>query len=135
MKKLTRYFLALLIMTLSLPFTGSVYANSTQQNCPDPINLVESYSLQEVRLAVQKLVPQKFPAEDIVGWQIIKIQPLKEAGNYYGIGKTYCGKEVADKSWFVEVFFPKFAPSESASKYQLFLAKDKEKGWSIWFVY
>ncbi|MEE3952767.1 hypothetical protein [Peribacillus frigoritolerans] len=50
------------------------------------------------------------------------------------MAKTFCGKEIAEKSWLVRLDFPK-APGANLAQGQIFLAKSKEKGWFVWFRY
>jgi hypothetical protein len=50
------------------------------------------------------------------------------------MAKNFCGKEIADRSWLVRVYFPKWeGKSASNLEGQIFLAKSKEKGWFVWF--
>ena len=42
------------------------------------------------------------------------------------MAKTFCGKEIAEKSWLVRLDFPK-APGADLAQGQIFLAKVKKK--------
>ena len=73
-------------------------------------------------------------------WNVVTAKPFpKTVGNeeeedYFGMAKTFCGKEIAEKSWLVRLDFPK-APGANLAQGQIFLAKSKEKGWFVWFQY
>ena len=41
------------------------------------------------------------------------------------MAKNYCGEEIADNSWFVEVLFPQYLPAYDASHRQIFVTKNK----------
>ncbi|WP_251025479.1 MULTISPECIES: hypothetical protein [unclassified Bacillus (in: firmicutes)] len=50
------------------------------------------------------------------------------------MAKTFCSKEIAEKSWLIRLDFPK-ATGANLGQGQIFLAKSKEKGWFVWFQY
>lgn len=64
-------------------------------------------------------------------WNVVTAKPfLNIVGNkeeaYFGMAKTFCGKEIAEKSWLVRLDFPK-APEADLAQGQIFLGKSKEK--------
>mgnify|MGYP007046088070 CR=1 FL=1 len=132
-------------MIISLfSFTTKVYAQP--EKCPVLSNLEEVTikDKQEVVKALKTIIPQTYEvgesSDNYSEWNIVSAVPFpmtvgnKKEEDYYGMAKYFCGKEIADKSWLVRLDFPKIQGA-SASQGQLFLAKNKEKGWFVWFRY
>lgn len=143
MKKLYALILIISIFTLA-PFES--YAQP--KNCP-VLSDLEKTSLKDknnVIEALNTLIPETYGVgiDDFpymyTKWNVVTAKPFlntvgnKEEEAYFGMAKTFCGKEIAEKSWLVRLDFPK-APGADLAQGQIFLAKSKEKGWFVWFQY
>lgn len=128
--------LAVFFIMAAVP--DGVYAEEGKQNnlCPNPEQLGSIKSDDEVRDHLDEVVAS-LPGygEEMKGWEIKRSQPLLGTGIYYKMGERACGEKVAMHSWFVELYFPKLAPSESASHLRLFIAKGKKNDWFWWYRY
>jgi len=137
-----------LILIMSLFTFVSFEAYAQPKNCP-VLSELEKISLKdkkEVIEALNTLIPKTYGTglEDLpdlyTKWNVVTAKPFpKTVGNkieegYFGMAKTFCGKEIAEKSWLVRLDFPK-APGADLAQGQIFLAKSKEKGWFVWFRY
>ncbi|WP_255368044.1 hypothetical protein [Psychrobacillus sp. OK032] len=137
-----------LILIISLFTLVSFEAYAQPKNCP-VLSELEKISLKdkkEVIEALNTLIPKTYGTglEDLpdiyTKWNVVTAKPFpKTVGNkieegYFGMAKTFCGKEIAEKSWLVRLDFPK-APGADLAQGQIFLAKSKEKGWFVWFRY
>jgi len=71
-------------------------------------------------------------------WNVVTAKPFpstvgnKEEEAYFGMAKTFCAREIAEKSWLLRSDFPK-APGADLAQGQIFLAKSKEKGCFVGF--
>ncbi|MEG9295053.1 hypothetical protein V6B33_01210 [Mangrovibacillus sp. Mu-81] len=143
MKALTLSLFAISFFTL-----GSVEVHAQSNDCP-VLSELEQTSIQdtkEVIGALNSLIPKTYGTgiDDFPGiytkWSIVTAKPFPETvGNkeeevYFGMAKSFCGKEIAEMSWLVRLEFPQ-APGASLAQGQIFLAKSKEKGWFVWFQY
>ncbi|MGE7837246.1 hypothetical protein [Viridibacillus arvi] len=137
-----------LILMISLFNLVSFEAYAQPKNCP-VLSELEKTSLKdkkEVIEALNTLIPKTYGTglDDLpdlyTKWNVVTAKPFpKTVGNkieegYFGMAKTFCGKEIAEKSWLVRLDFPK-APGADLAQGQIFLAKSKEKGWFVWFRY
>lgn len=92
-------------------------------------------------MQLNELVPLAYPDKMYKEWKVSEMVPLYKAEGinydkvYYKIVEKLCNKEVADHSWLVELEFPNFLPSASASTGIMFVVKDNEKGWYVWYTY
>ncbi|WP_246206693.1 hypothetical protein [Virgibacillus ihumii] len=143
MKKIMLVTLALLLFGTT---AGSVRAGSVE--CPEPSDLEETSmdDEKELRKALEKIIPKVYAQGDDADmyseWKIITAKSFpKTVGDnhnevYYEMAINFCGKDVAEKSWLVRIHFPKWeGKSASNAEGQIFLAKNKEKGWFVWFRY
>ncbi|CEG27201.1 hypothetical protein [Bacillus sp. B-jedd] len=140
--------LGLLLFTLSLYISGSLEVYAQPKECPVLSELKETslYDRKEVIEALKTLIPKTYGTgiddyPDIyTKWNVVSAKPFPETiGNkeeeaYFGMAKTFCGREIAEKSWLVRLDFPK-APGANLAQGQIFLANSKEKGWFVWFRY
>ena len=155
MKKKLLAFILTGIVIISITF--AVQANvddSTSliekvENCPRESNLVETSNedREELTKALGTLIPETYIQGDENGeyysdWSIITVTPLpmtigsQKDDIYYEIAKNFCGKEVANKSWLIQMNFPQWeGVSASNTEGQIFVAKTKEKGWFVWYRY
>ena len=137
-----------LILIISLFTLVSFEAYAQPKNCP-VLSELEKKSLKdkkEVIEALNTLIPKTYGTglDDLpdiyTKWNVVTAKPfLDTVGNqeeegYFGMAKTFCGKEIAEKSWLVRLGFPK-APGADLAQGQIFLAKSKEIGWFVWFQY
>ncbi|MGV2448105.1 UNVERIFIED_CONTAM: hypothetical protein FO527_29375 [Bacillus sp. ATCC 13368] len=128
-------------------FFGSIQGYAQPKECP-VLSELEKTSIKdkkEVIKVLNTLIPKtygklnEFP-DIYTMWNVVTATPFpKTVGNkneedYFGMAKTFCGKEIAEKSWLVRLDFPK-APGANLAQGQIFLAKSKEKGWFVWFRY
>jgi hypothetical protein len=116
-------------------------APKTYVKCPRVSDIVETTAQDKQGLlnALRTIVPQIYTDEKYSEWQVTLAEPMPKLTGfdkgYYGMAKNFCGKEVANHTWLVKLLFPKLLPSASVSQGQIYLVKDKEKGWSVWFRY
>lgn len=142
-----RSFLRLIVASILLAVTGSVgapterewsaAAQSSAMECPAvrDIDIAGPEAAAEIRAVVDQLVKGAYPAApEYQEWEIRRIAPLTQAEAYHGIAQTLCGAAVADRSWLVELRFPKLEPSASLSQGQLFVAKIRGR-WTTWYQY
>ncbi|MFJ5771700.1 hypothetical protein [Psychrobacillus sp. NPDC093180] len=137
-----------LILIISMLTLVSFESYAQPKNCP-VLSELEVTSLQdkkEVIEALNTLIPKTYGTglDDFpymyTKWNVVTAKPfINTVGNkveegYFGMAKTFCGKEIAEKSWLVRLDFPK-APGADLAQGQIFLAKSKEIGWFVWFRY
>jgi len=140
--------LTILTITIPILFFGLIQGYAQPKECP-VLSELEQTSIKdrkEVIEALNTLIPKTYGTgiddfPDIyTEWNVVTAKPfpktvgIKEEEDYFGMAKTFCGKEIAEKSWLVRLDFPK-APGANLAQGQLFLAKSKEKGWFVWFQY
>ena len=143
MKKL---YALILIISLFTLVSFEVFAQP--KKCP-VLSEIEKTSLKdkkEVIEALNTLIPKTYGTglDDLpdiyTEWNVVTAKPFpntvgnKEEEDYFGMAKTFCGKEIAERSWLVRLNFPK-APGADLAQGQIFLAKSKEKEWFVWFQY
>ena len=143
MKKL---YALILIISLFTLVSFEVFAQP--KKCP-VLSEIEKTSLKdkkEVIEALNTLIPKTYGTglDDLpdiyTEWNVVTAKPFpntvgnKEEEDYFGMAKTFCGKEIAERSWLVRLNFPK-APGADLAQGQIFLAKSNEKGWFVWFQY
>lgn len=140
--------LVLLLFTVSFFTLGTLEVHAQPEECPVLSELKQTSieDRKEVIEALNSLIPKTYGAglDDLpdiyTKWNIVTAKPFpetvgsKEEDAYFGMAKTFCGIEIAEKSWLVRLDFPK-APGANLAQGQIFLAKSKEKGWFVWFRY
>ena len=140
--------LYVLILIISLFTLVSFEAYAQPKKCPI-LSELEKTSLKdkkEVIEALNTLIPKTYGTglDDIpdmyTKWNVVTAKPfLNTVGNeieegYFGMAKTFCGKEIAERSWLGRLDFPK-APGADLAPGQIFLAKRKGEGWFVWVQY
>ncbi|WP_084544150.1 hypothetical protein [Paenisporosarcina indica] len=119
------------------------------KSCPKESDLVETSidNQEELVNELDFLIPDTYIKGDEYGenykeWIVTTVMPLPKTVDdttvdvYYEIAKNLCGKEVANKSWLIQIDFPKWDDvSASNSEGQIFVAKNKETGWYVWYRY
>jgi hypothetical protein len=71
-------------------------------------------------------------------WEVALAPFTKVSGfdkHYYEMAKNLCGEEIAKHSWLVKLHFPKWEPLASPANGIIYVAKNKEKGWFVWYRY
>lgn len=140
--------LTMIIIIISILFFSSFQGYAQPKECPVLSELEQTTikDKKEVIEALNTLIPKTYGTgiddfPDIyTKWNIVTAKPFpntvgnKEEEGYFGMAKTFCGKEIAEKSWLVRLYFTKAAGANLAQG-QIFLAKSKEKGWLVWFQY
>ncbi|WP_453991876.1 hypothetical protein [Bacillus nitroreducens] len=135
MKKIV---ISLLSLTFLFPF--KVGAQATVE-CPN-VSQLENTSTEnkdELIKALETIIPRTFGESDYGNhfgeWEVVAAEPLDETlTKEYQMSSKYCGQDVADKSWVVDLHFPRWeGKSEIATKSQIFVSKSKENGWFIWY--
>jgi hypothetical protein len=112
--------LGLLLFIMSFFTLGSFEVHAQPKECP-VLSELEQTSIKnrnEVIEALNTLIPKtygngidNFP-DIYTTWNVVSAKPFpKTVGNkeeaYFGMAKTFCGKEIAKKSWLVRLDFPK----------------------------
>ncbi|XZF75581.1 hypothetical protein ACSBO6_18685 [Bacillus sp. AL-1R] len=139
---------SILMVTFILLFTipNVVFSESIESianpKCPQTENLVKPNfkDKKELISALSKIIPKVYGTDsNYKEWRIERLEPASSLTgfekNYYGIAVTFCGKEVANYSWFVRLRFPKLLPAQSASLGEIYIVKDINKGLIPWFQY
>lgn len=139
MKTLGLFFFIIFFFNLE-----SFEVHAQPKECPVLIELDQTSikDRKEVIEALNTLIPKTYGTgiddfPDIyTKWNVVTAKPFpktvdnNEEKDYFGMAKTFCGKEIAEKSWLIRLDFPK-APGASLAQGQIFLAKSKEKGWFV----
>lgn len=138
MKKIFITTFVLLLLFPNLTFAESI----VNAKCPPLENLVKPNlkDKNELISALSEIIPKIYGADlEHNEWRIEEIQPAVNLTGfektYYKIAITYCGKEVANHSWFVRLRFPKLLPSQSVSLGELYIVKEQNNKWIPWFRY
>ena len=85
--------------------------------------------------AAEAAVPQRYGRPiDTTGFQVARVYPADLASGYGPVAYGLCGSEVGQRTWVVELSFPKMLPSADLSAGQLFLSRFQD-GWKVWFQY
>ena len=104
--------------------------------CPNPKNMEPVSSDKDLINALNTIIPEVYKNQKYKGWKVETIAHLSKSPHledYYAMAKNYCGEELADNSWFVEVLFPQYLPAYDASHRQIFVTKNKRGQWFAWF--
>lgn len=111
--------------------------------CPNTNTLAETSinNKDELLIKLNELIRVAYPDEKFNEWNVLEVKPLSKVSRskydkaYYRMAKKLCNKEVADNSWLVEFEIPELLPSASAATRVMFVAKDRETGWFVWYTY
>lgn len=140
--------LTLMTITITSLIFVPIQGFAQPEKCP-VLSELETTSIkdrEEIIRALNTLIPKTYGTglegfpDLYTKWNIVTAKPFpKTVGDeeeevYFEMAKTFCGKEIAAKSWLVRLEFPK-APGANLAQGQIFLAKSKEKGWFVWFRY
>jgi hypothetical protein len=104
--------------------------------CPNSQNLEHVSSNKRLINALNTIIPEVYKNQNYKGWKVETIAHLPKSPHpeaYYAMAKHYCGEEIANNSWFVEVLFPQYLPAYDASHRQIFVTKNKQGQWFAWF--
>ena len=154
MKKSFLILILISVVIISISFAVTADTDTTTsekkvEDCPDVIDHVETtiFDRDIVVETLKSLIPETYIKGDEYGeyysnWSIITARPLpmtiddSENDVYFEIAKNFCGKEVANKSWLIRLHFPKWeGVSDSNMEGQIFMAKNKDTGWYLWYRY
>ncbi|MCM3737891.1 hypothetical protein M3215_19410 [Bacillus cytotoxicus] len=104
--------------------------------CPKPNELGHVSSDNGLAEALNTIIPRVYKDKKHKDWKIETIAYLPKSPHpeaYYAMAKHYCGEEIANNSWFVEILFPQYLPAYDASHGQIFVTKNKQGKWFAWF--
>lgn len=127
-----------LLLFLFYPY--SARANS----CPNPNELQDTTldEQEELLQALHSLVPEIFRGDVFVNWEVMSATPFpmtigkQEESPFFEWAKQMCGGQVTEKSWLVRLYFPTLADLRSHfSERQLFVAKNQQNDWFVWYQY
>jgi hypothetical protein len=116
---------------------GSISGPATpDSHCPSQTPLDPGADAKSAATAAaQAAVPQRYPPHiDITGFRVTDAYAADPASGYGSIAYGLCGQVVGQRTWVVELSFPKMAPSVDLSAGQLFLSRFPD-GWKVWFQY
>jgi len=137
-----RKILMTLIIFIFICPTISLGAKPDGLECPKTEMLMKTTEKDKNELlnALNEIIPKVYGSSpDYKEWRIEIIKPMPNLTgfeeNYYEMAINFCGKEVADHSWFVRLRFPRLLPAQSASLGELYIVKKKNNKWFAWFQY
>lgn len=133
----------MLILLLLVIFpTVSFGAKLDGSECPNTEILMKTTEKDKDELvkALNEIIPKVYSSSpDYKVWKIEVMKPMPLLTgfeeNYYKMAINFCGKRVADHSWFVRLRFTRLLPAQSASLGELYIVKDKNNNWFPWFQY
>ncbi|WP_088043360.1 hypothetical protein [Bacillus sp. EAC] len=138
MKKILLLSIILFLISPSVTYGSGI----TNPKCPNTDILVQTSENDMAQLlsALNEIIPNVYGDDQLYKeWKVVNIQPASQLKGYQEVYKkiatTYCGKNVADHSWFVRLVFPKILPATSAATGELFIVKDKNNKWIPWYQY
>jgi hypothetical protein len=117
--------------------SGSISGPATpDSHCPSQTPLDPGADAKTAATAAARAaVPQRYPPHiDIAGFRVTDAYAADPASGYGAIAYGLCGQVVGQRTWVVELSFPKMAPSVDLSAGQLFLSRFPD-GWKVWFQY
>jgi hypothetical protein len=115
---------------------GAVVPATPASNCPTATVLDPGPDARTAATAAAvAAVPQRYrPHIDTTGFQVTNAYPADPSAGFGAIAYGLCGAAIGQRTWVVELSFPKMAPSVSLSEGQLFLSRFTD-GWKVWFQY
>lgn len=138
MKNFLLIFFAIICIVPSL----TIAKEQTEINCPKPemLLLPTESDREKLIIALNELIPKFYSTKpEYEEWNIEVIKPIwsltGDNEGYYEMAKHFCGREVANRSWFVRLRFSRLFPAQSASLGEIYVAKDKQDNWIVWFQY
>jgi len=105
-------------------------------HCPSETPLDPGAGAKDAAVAAaEAAVRQRYPPHiDIGGFRVTDAYPADPSSGYGSIAYGLCGATVGQRTWVVELSFPRMAPSVDLSAGQLFLSRFPD-GWKVWFQY
>ncbi|MCJ8007155.1 hypothetical protein ACFFF5_06575 [Lederbergia wuyishanensis] len=138
MRKILTPILLLLFIFPTVSLGAKLYGSE----CPNTEILLKTNEKDKDELvkALNEIIPKVYGSSpDYKEWRIEVIKPMPRLTgfeeNYYKMAINFCGKRVADHSWFVRLRFPRLLPAQSASLGELYIVKEKNNKWFSWFQY
>jgi hypothetical protein len=131
--------LATTVIAVDPPATSTADPVSSNLGaCPTVLPLEPGVdAAAQARAAAVKVVPTIYPPEPTKDFTVTAVYPASQSLNGgKGIGTIAygtCGKTIGDRTWVVEVHFPR-DPNNSAStgNGQLFVSEFANGGWQVW---
>ena len=116
--------------------SGRVGPPTPGSPCPSQTPLEPGAGAREAAVAAaEAAVPKRYPPHiDITGFKVADAYAADPSSGYGSIAYGLCGAAVGQRTWVVELSFPKMAPSVDLSAGQLFLSRFPD-GWKVWFQY
>lgn len=113
------------------PGLGSPGANCPTETVLDPGPDAKAAATAAALVAV----PQRYPPHiDTTGVQVTSAYPADPASGFGVIAYGLCGATIGQRTWVVELSFPRMSPSVNLSEGQLFVSRFAG-GWRVWFQY
>ena len=105
-------------------------------HCPSETPLDPGAGARDAAIAAaEAAVPQRYPPHiDVAGFRVTDAYAADPSSGYGSIAYGLCGTTVGQRTWVVELSFPRMAPSVDLSAGQLFLSRFPD-GWKVWFQY
>ncbi len=105
-------------------------------HCPSETPLDPGVGARDAAIAAaEAAVPQRYPPHiDVAGFRVTDAYAADPSSGYGTIAYGLCGAIVGQRTWVVELSFPRMAPSVDLSAGQLFLSRFPD-GWKVWFQY
>ncbi len=105
-------------------------------HCPSETPLDPGAGARDAAIAAaEAAVPQRYPPHiDVAGFRVTDAYAADPSSGYGTIAYGLCGAIVGQRTWVVELSFPRMAPSVDLSAGQLFLSRFPD-GWKVWFQY
>lgn len=119
--------------TAPSPTPSSTYAPEAPE-CPREEPLAPGADAQKKAVDAVKLSLQTGQDVDQRTFEITSSYPATGKGAFAGVAYNLCGPSVGEKTWVVEIRFPKLEPSASLSQGQAFVARFPS-GWRVWYRY
>jgi hypothetical protein len=119
------------------PVTSTAVASaSANSDCPTETVLDPGPDAKTgATAAAVAAVPRRYPPTiDTTGFQVTNAYAADPSSGYGAIAYGLCGAAVGQRTWVVELLFPKMAPSVSLAGGQLFVSRFAD-GWRVWFQY
>ncbi|WP_416826087.1 hypothetical protein [Ectobacillus polymachus] len=130
----------LLLPILLFLFSNGAYAESNNEIiCPKAEELTASVEQEKEELtkALSDYLVKSTYGKSHKTWTVEVMSPLKDLkrtdASYYHMAIQKCGRNVADRSFFVRLRFT--SSSQFNQMGEFFVSKDSNQKWKIWFRY
>jgi len=135
-------FIYILVTSLIFPYSAKAESRPLpylEAKCPKSslVNVNANHKAEVLR-AVKNLVPKAYPYKEYNSWKVEEARPLsspKTFRPYFNLAKELCGSDIAENSWLIQLNFPKISPGVSASTGIMFIVKNSQDQWIVWYTY